>query len=206
MGPEYNTGIVDVTTTQLASLTITSEKSTTQAPLYPGWVGYQMITVSATGSGSTVYKLDLNVEDQSSVSAAALTALLGDVQYAACQVSNDTVAAAEADFAQHTLASAAVNSAGTQYYMENGNVALPSSCTAIVADSANDPASGTKLTSTGLKSLTASQSITAGKYDKYYIVYRYINKTEGQSADQNAAQGASFTVTPALTVLAQSAQ
>ena len=191
-----NDGIVNVTTSQLSGLTVTSAFSGTQSPLYPGWVGYQYVDVEATGASttSTAYSLVLTVAG----SGTGVSALLGDVQYAACKVTGANGAAATADFAASTLATATVNSAGTQYYMENGDVQLPATCTAITADVASPYTSGTTLDATGDKTLTSYQEIVGGTHDKYYIIYRYLNKE-----DQSTQMGANFTVTPAVTVVPQ---
>ena len=105
-----NTGIVEVTTTQLANLIMTSMKSEKGDPVYPGWVGYQGIEVHATGSGTTIYDLTLEITGGSNVK--------GEVQVAICKKENQTTALASSEFF-YTAATAQVNTSVTppQYYM-----------------------------------------------------------------------------------------
>lgn len=187
-----NSTSINVTSTQVSGLTMTSGASAVGSPLYPGWVGYQYIDIEATGAAGTTakYSLDITV----SGSGTGLTSMLGHVQYAVCKKLNQATAASDTEFASKTLATANVNSAGNQYNMINGNVALPSSgCTSVVADNAT-PASGTKLASTGDKSLASNQTISGTKHDRYYIIYRYLD-----DGDQTTEMGSSFTITPKLT-------
>ena len=175
-----NTGIVEVTTTQLANLTMTSMKSAEGSPIYPGWVGYQGINVSATGSGSSYYDLSLEITGGSNVK--------GDVLVTICKVEDSNTALAAGDFT-FTAATAQVDTSYSpvRYYMTNGSITLPSPCTNIV--------SAVTLASLGSSyQLTASggKEIAAGKNDKYYISYTYENK------GQNQVQGENFTVTPVI--------
>ena len=187
-----NSTPINVTTTQVSGLTMTSGASAIGSPLYPGWVGYQYIDIEATGSASTAskYTLDITV----SGSGSGLTSMLNNVQYAACKNLGQATAASEGEFASRVLATAYVNSAGNQYNMINGNVALPnSSCTSIVADGETP----TKLASIGDKNLATGQTISGTKHDRYYIIYRYLD-----NGDQTTEMGSSFTITPKLTPLA----
>ena len=185
---------VTVTTTQVSGLTLTSGKSEVGSVIYPGWVGFQYIDVSATGAATSTatYSLALTV----SGTGTGLTSMLGNVQYAVCKKLNQGTAADSSAFASTTMASATVSN--NQYSMTNGNVALPSSdCTAVTADVASPFTSGTKLTSTGAKAIATGQTITGTKHDQYYVVYRYLN-----NGDQSSEMGSSFTVTPTISVSA----
>lgn len=191
-----NSSPITVTTTQVSGLTLTSGASTIGSPVYPGWVGYQHLDVYATGSASTTAKYNLAITVSGSGS--GLTSMLGNVQYAVCKMLNQSTAASASEFASKTLASASVNSAGTQYSMTGGNVKLPSSsCTTITADVASPFTSGTKLASAGDKPLVSGQTITGTKHDGYYIIYRYLD-----NGDQSSEMGSSFTITPKITPLA----
>ena len=188
-----NAGIVNVTTTQLSGLILTSDKSEAGTPIYPGWVGYQYVDVYASGASgtSTAYDLSLDVVG----SGANINTMLSNVQYAICSITDQSTAASASGFASTTLATATVNSAGTEYSMTGGNVALPASgCTNIVADNAT-PASGTKISTPHIITVATSAAIAGTKHDQYYIIYRYLDT----GSNQNDEMGCAFTVTPVLT-------
>ena len=174
-----NTGIVDVTTTQIANLTLTSSKSEVGSPLYPGWVGYQTISVAATNEGSAIYSLSLNVTSES----ASATDLLEDVQYAICRATSSQ---------NVSYTAATPTNDGNQFYMSGGSVSLPAGCVeTIVSDVSSPYTTGTMLETTGYKTIKSSKTIESGTTDYYYVIYRYLNLE-----NQDDAQGASFTATP----------
>lgn len=181
---------IQVQTTQVAGLTMTSTASTVGVPVYPGWVGYQTIDIQATGdAGKAKYKLELNFEDNNSSSATTYTALLGDLKYAVCGA-KDQASAFTIGASQFTAASAQVSADGQQYSMTGGVVAFPTGCDQIIAE-------GT-VSTTGLHEIENNIEIEHGKYNRYFVMYDFENKEDSQ----NAAMGASFKATPKLTVLA----
>ena len=180
-----NSTAVSVTTTQLANLEMTSLKSETGTPVYPGWMGWQGIDVHATGSGSVVYDLTLNISGD--------TAVKSDVQIDVCKIEN-TQEALAANQVTYTAATAQVNTSVTpvQYYMSGGVVTLPSGCTSVL--------SGATLTSLGTSKVISEaggKELTPGNRDRYYIKITYVNDT---SAAQT--QGQAFTITPSISTKA----
>ena len=179
-----DTSLVTKTTTQVANLTMTTIKSTVGDPVYPGWVGYQGIEVSASGSGSTIYDLTLNITGG--------TNILGDVTIEVCKI-EDTTTALAANQITFTAATPQVNAAGTEYYMSGGVVTLPSGCTSVIATSTlASKAPSVKISS------SLGKELDAGYKDRYYVKILYVNNP---SAAQTA--GETFTIAPSLSVKAE---
>ena len=82
-----DTTAVTVETSQLANLTMTNIKSDATPPIYPGWVGYQAIEVAASGSGSTIYDLTLNISGGTNIK--------NDVTIEVCKIEDTQVALKE---------------------------------------------------------------------------------------------------------------
>ena len=147
---------VSVTTTQLANLEMTSLKSETGTPVYPGWMGWQGIDVHATGSGKVIYDLTLNISGDSEVK--------NDVQIDVCKIENTQVALA-ANQVTFTAATAQVNTSVTpvRYYMSGGVVTLPNGCTSVITSSTL----ASKAPSV-IISAAGGKTIDAGDIDRYY--------------------------------------
>lgn len=174
------TKIASVTTTELANLTMTSTKSNEGNPIYPGWVGYHGINVSALGKGISYYDLSLSITGEKNIKENILVSI--------CKVEDSTIALATNDFTYVAATMQADTSSNrTRYYMTNGKLVLPSSCTNIL--------NSVTLASLGNSyqiSLSGGKSLDSGKNDKYYISYVYENKGQNQVQEEN------FTVTPII--------
>lgn len=193
---DSSTGTVNVQTDKLANLTLDTQVSDPGQVVFPGWIGWQKVQVTASGdtNSKTKYKLDLIVESSS----ANANNLLKDVQYAVCSSTTEK----EMPFTSATPDAITDTDSGiVKHFMAGGNVSLPTGCTDIVADNAT-PENGTKISNTGTINIVNSKTITVGENnadttDYYYILYRYINK----DANQNEGSGISFSIVPLITVL-----
>jgi len=156
-----------VTTTKLAGLVFNAEAmvSNGDVGVYPGWVGYQKLT--AEGDGDTgakgKYSLTLTVDSTNGAD------LVKDVTYTLYRGTGATAP---------TYAAGTLAQDGNNYSINDASFTAPAGFTAVATDVAL--ASGT---------IVNSYDFTDTSSDVYYIVYKYNNKTE----DQSAAMGQTFT-------------
>ena len=191
---------VTVQTSKLAGLAMTQDKnSPTLGAIYPGYVGYDVIQVAATGSTGNKAAYDL------SLSTTVPAGFGSDVKYSICKVT-DTTTAKEATVAASSATATkigyvegslnvATSNGVAQYSITGSSVALPTpGCTAV--GTANSTLTdGATITLASNKQLTVAAS-DATVYDIYYIIYQYVNNP---SAPQDA-QGLTFSITPTFTV------
>ena len=172
---------ITVTTTEVANLRMTSMNSEIGNPLYPGWVGYYAIDVSATRGGSGIYNLSLNVTGGTNVK--------DDVMVEICKIENSTVALAQDQIsftpAEPQIAATAAVPGEYHYFMIDGEVTLPYPCEQVLISSLSGI--GNNL----LISLAGGKEIQSGRHDRYYIKLNYMNDSRGPQV-----KGESFAITP----------
>ena len=196
-----DTNNVEVTTSTLANLVMTQEKENpTLAAIYPGYVGYDVVQVAASGNTGNKANYDL------SFAATVPTEFGSDIKYSVCKVTNTTTpkestiyAASATDtkigYVEGSLLAERVGNE-SHYSITGSSVALPTDENCVAVGTANSAlTSSTTITLASNKQLVVADT-NATVYDIYYIIYQYTNNT---SATQSA-QGLTFTLTPTFTV------
>ena len=187
-------GTVDVTTSTLAALEMTSYKQDARVSnaVYPGWAGYQAIQVKATGNAGDKANYTLTLDPT------VASEFNEDIKYSICKVDDTTTAINESglattfNYAPGTVSTQGSTTTETHYWIDGATATLPASgCTAI--GSANSTLSNSDIDVASNKEIVVAGT---GTYDIYYIVYKYTNNTEAAQAAQNKQ----FTVEPKFVV------
>ena len=187
---------VNVTTTQVAGMELRHYESATPSPAYPGLMGYDVLEVHATGSGSATYNLSVafaqgNEQD-----------ILSDVQYKICGYNSSSALTINDTYMGYTPGTATYGSrnvSGTTvndiYYINGATVAMPDACTGALK-SITEWTTATGTNATIQLSAASGTQVTAGTYDYYFIIYKYNDNDAQQTAGQT------FTITPTFAAMA----